>query len=326
MGKIGGNYLTTPDALREIDSRDNQKLNLYQIGVEYLKKNIPCLNDEDNWKSFESSYFVAPNYSSLENAFFEVPNSMKSQRRGNYIQYNINEDTILKILHGDSHKKTCDYKYVRETYGDDDKKLRDDLQKAIGFKIENDNENRNSWVIFAKSICKSAAFRSRFDNVNQLITYCSKDTSSERLNLAKSITKQQGAGAHTLVITLNWLKDIGIPGYCKPDLHLCRILTGIFKEEFLKKGSPYTTVSAEDWSKKLQEKEKVQKDVFIKAIEQASSDSADLFAFDRLLYLIGSGDFYGSDALSQRMRTEYAESVRGADKDERFIIYALSHL
>ena len=127
-------------------------------------------------------------------------------------------------------------------------------------------------------------------------------------------------------MTLNWLKDIGIPDYCKPDIHLCRIVTGVFKNEYLTKGEPYTTINEEEWLSKLPEYYRVKKDVFIKSSLLANEADVTLFAFDRLMFLIGSGNFYGTDELSQQMRTEYAERVRGADKDERFINYALSHL
>ena len=330
MGKIGGNYLITPDALHEADSRDNQKLNLYQIGVEYLKKNIPCLNDEDNWKSFESSYFVAPSYSSVENAFFEIPNSMYSSLLGKFLKYGKNEAKILEVLHGDSSRKICDCYYVHDTYGDNYKKFLFDLKKKIGFKIpddyQDDKQKRNSWVKFSKLILNAADFISKFDSYESLVSYCQKDTPDERFSLAETIARQKGAGTQSVVMTLNWLKDIGIPDYCKPDIHLCRIVTGVFKNEYLTKGEPYTTINEEEWLSKLPEYYRVKKDAFIKSSLLANEADVTLFAFDRLMFLIGSGNFYGTDELSQQMRTEYAERVRGADKDERFINYALSHL
>ena len=303
-------------------------MNLFNIGIQYLKANIPCLNDDQNWHEFESFYFKKPSYSSLENAFFEVSNSMYSQRRGKYIQYPINEAAILKTLHGDSSKRTCDFKYVIRQYGDDYQKLVSDLQKVIGFRIENDNPNRNSWVIFAKSICSAAAFLSQFKNYDDLISYCTKESLTDRLEVADKILKQRGAGCNKLVMTLNWLKDIGMPGYIKPDIHLCRIITGVFKDEFLLKGKPYTSIKENDWkewAEKLPEIESVQKDVFIKAILQATEDGADLFAFDRLIYLIGSNDFWGTDALFQQIKAEYTSSVHGEDKDKRFADYVINY-
>ena len=298
-------------------------MNIFNIGVEYLKKNIPCLNK--NWCEFEQSYFVKPSYTSLDNAFFEVPNSMYSQRRGSYLQYGKNESLILSVLHGNSNQKTCDFNYISKTYGGDYFKLVGDLQKKIGFKIENEKPNRNSWVIFSKSICNSAEFLSQFKDYNDLVSYCTKTDPLERLKVAESIGKQKGAGSSQLVMTLNWLKDIGMAGYCKPDIHLCRIITGIFKDEFLKKGRPYTSTNEEKWADELPKNVKVQKDVFIKAILQSDKDGVDLFDFDRLLYLIGSGEFYGADELSKKMKMEYAASVHGLDKDSLFIHYVLNN-
>lgn len=245
-------------------------MNLFNIGINYLKENAPCLIDKENWHEFERIYFTKPNYSSLENAYFEIPNSMYSQRRGKYLKYAVNEASILKIIHGDSAKKTCDYKYVYKKYGSDYQKLLNDLRAAIGFAIKNDNPNKNSWVVFAKSICNSAIYLSKFNDFNELVSYCTKETPSDRLEVANQILKQQGAGSKQLIMTLNWLKDIGINGYCKPDLHVCRIITGIFKDEFLSKGKPYTSIIVNDWAKKLPEKVKVQKDVFLKATIQSN--------------------------------------------------------
>lgn len=300
-------------------------MNLFSIGIQYLKANIPCLNDDQNWHEFESFYFSKPIYSSLENAFFEIPNSMYSQRRGKYIQYAKNEATIMRVLHGDSSKRTCDYKYVNQKYGDDYQKLVNDLQKEIGFKIINKNPNQNSWVIFAKSVCSAAAFLSQFNNYESLVSYCTKESPTERLEVANRILKVRGAGCNELVMTLNWLKDIGMPGYIKPDIHLCRIISGVFKDEFLSKGEPYTSIKENDWAEELPKINSVQKDVFLKSIIQSSEDDAELFAFDRLLYLIGSADFWGTDALFQQIKAEYTASVHGQDKDNRFIDYVVNH-
>lgn len=301
-------------------------MNIYNIGVQYLKENIPCLNNNENWCKFIDFYFSAPVYSSLDNVFFEIPNSMYSQRRGKYIQYPINEAGIMRVLHGDSNKRTCDLHYIYAQYGNDYQKLVNDLQKEIGFEIKNKNPNLNSWVIFAKSICSAATFLSQFNNYESLSAYCKKEFPTDRLEIANAILKQRGAGCNQLVMTLNWLKDIGIPGYIKPDIHLCRILLGIFKDEFLSKGHPYTSIKESDWDKKLPRIERVQRDVFIKGIIQSSEDSSESFAFDRLIYQIGSGDFWGTDELFKQIRTEYAESVRSQDKDKRFVDYVISRI
>ena len=300
-------------------------MNIYELCIQYLKENVPSLNDEQNWNQFEKLYFAKPNYSCLENVFFEIPNSMYSQRRGMYIKYSVNESAILTILHGDSVQKTCEYQYVSKTYGKDFMKLVEDLQKAIGFQILNDNPNRNSWVIFAKSICDSALFLSKYTSYDDLVAYCVKDNPADRFDIAKKIARQRGAGCSSVIMTLNWLKDIGIEGYCKPDIHLCRIITGIFKDEFLEKGKPYTSTCMSEWEEKLPGKTKVQKDVFIKAVHQAVHDNADLFAVDRILFLIGSGDFYEPGVLSSKLKEEYASNVHGIDKDKRFVDFVLSH-
>lgn len=299
-------------------------MNLYKIGIQYLKDNIPCLNNDQNWNKFENFYFKRPNYASLENAFFEVPNSMYSQRRGKYIKYAKNETAIMQLLHGDSGKKTCDYMYVHQKYGDNYQNLVDDWQREIGFKITNTNPNQNSWVIFAKSVCSAANFLSQFSSFESLVSYCTKECPADRLAVADEILKKRGAGCTTLIMTLNWLKDIGMSGYIKPDIHLCRIILGVFKDEFLLKGEPYASTKDADWTTKLPEKVKVQKDVFLKAIMQSSEDGADPFAFDRLMYLIGSADFWGIDELFQQIKAEYAASVRGQDKDKRFINFVVN--
>lgn len=300
-------------------------MNLFSIGVQYLKDNAPCLNDDRNWREFEKFYFTKPAYSSLENTFFEIPNSMYSQRRGKYIRYAVNESAILKVLHGDPSKRTCDYKYIYQKYGNDYQKLVNDLQREIGFKITNKNPNNNSWVIFAKSICGAAAFHSQFDNYESLVSYCTKESPTERLEVADKILKVKGAGSNELVMTLNWIKDIGVTGYVKPDIHLCRIITGVFKDEFLSKGEPYTSTKESDWAVELPKIKRVQKDVFIKSIIRSSEDGSDPFAFDRILYLIGSADFWGTDALCRQIKAEYTASVRGQDKDKRFIDYVINH-
>ena len=70
-------------------------------------------------------------------------------------------------------------------------------------------------------------------------------------------------------MTSNWIKDMGVTGYCKPDQHLLAIIDGI-----------YQTGSHE-------------KDVFIKTVEVAEQCNVSPFVLDRVLFLVGSGDFYG---------------------------------
>ena len=62
-------------------------------------------------------------------------------------------------------------------------------------------------------------------------------------------------------MTLNWLKDIGMPGYIKPDIHLCRIITGVFKDEFLLKGKPYTSIKENDWKEWAEKLPEIESDV-----------------------------------------------------------------
>ncbi|MDE6679376.1 MAG: hypothetical protein K2K02_10095 [Ruminococcus sp.] len=66
----------------------------------------------------------------------------------------------------------------------------------------------------------------------------------------------------------NWIKDMGMTSFCKPDQHVTAIIDGIYKTET------------------------DEKNVLIKVLEVANECKVSLFVLDRVLFLVGSKDFY----------------------------------
>ena len=125
-----------------------------------------------------------------------------------------------------------------------------------------------------KNVCDVAVYLSGFKGVTKMYEYFDSFDStkaSERKKLIDEIAKRIKWWGTALVP--NWLKDIGMSNYSKPDMHVVSIISGI-------------GLSSEDCYE-------VMEAVFKIADDYKSVDAdASAFKLDRILWLIGTGNFY----------------------------------
>ena len=88
-----------------------------------------------------------------------------------------------------------------------------------------DSEN-NSWNKYAKNVCAIAAYITRFDSEEDMIKYFNRAKNvDERIALADEIASEIPYWGFKMAC--NWLKDIGINGFAKPDNVLSYIFTNL---------------------------------------------------------------------------------------------------
>lgn len=235
-------------------------MNLYNFSVDYLKEHAKGLTD-----SVLDDYFKVYKASSLDEAFERGVVSVNDNNKrtmANPIAYFRPErkSAIDKVL--------CDFRLESflEKYENDVDKLFDDLCSQCV--PDSEQSRKGAWYKFAENIITLTEYLSRFRDIDELYKMFEKaDSAEEKTELVNTISAKVKYWGFTM--TSNWIKDMGIMGFCKPDRHVCAIINGIYQTG------------------------KNEKDVFVKVIEVAEQCNVSSFELDRLLFLIGSGDFYG---------------------------------
>lgn len=235
-------------------------MNLYDYAVYYLKKHTVGLTD-----SILNEYFKVNKAESLDEAFKRGVASVNDNNRrtmANPIAYfkPDRKAAIDKVLCGLS------LNAVRAKYGDDVNKLWNDFCTQV---VPNSEQSpRGAWYKFAENIITLVAYLSEFRDIDELYAVFEKAQSvEEKINLINTVSaKVKWWG---FAMASNWIKDMGMTEFCKPDQHVRAIINGIYQ-------------TGEN-----------EKKIFAKVIEIAKKCNVSPFVLDRVLFLVGSGDFYG---------------------------------
>lgn len=156
--------------------------------------------------------------------------------------------------------------------------------------------SNNAYKKVKENVCCTAKFLSEFKNVIELYAYLDSFDSTkedERNKLIRIIADRVKWWGAALVP--NWLKDIGMSNYSKPDDHVKFIIS----ELGLSSNNDYDVIEA----------------VFNIAEDYKSIDSqVSAFKLDRILWLIGSRNFYNhKDIVSfNGNKNEFIEIVKSA--------------
>ncbi|MCI1268597.1 MAG: hypothetical protein LKG21_01675 [Ruminococcus sp.] len=276
-------------------------MKLYEESLAYIFNHTQSLTQEILDKHYLTPYRIK----SLDETFKIAVESIVDAYGGykNSIDYeNELKNPLIKTV-------MCDYhlsEFIKQ-YNMDDAKLYKDFLDAGLFK---ESEARHSrWKQFSQSNCQMASFignNEAFSTIEEMFDYFEKFSSVEqRIILGKQIESRIPMWGFAMAC--NWLKDIGVRNFCKPDRHLRIILSGINNTDL----SPDET--------------------FRKADLIANTENVNIFKLDRILYLIGSGDFYshsdlGSDTveLLKQIKLEYRQNMANPDYDQAFIDYIFS--
>ena len=149
------------------------------------------------------------------------------------------------------------------------------------------NNPKNSWVQFCKSILSGAKFLSQFSNVTEFNTFVERFYLNEYTRVALPLLLQKEMFGLGFALACDFLKENGYPEYCKPDVHIKSIFTGL---GISKSDSDY----------------EVFKDVirFSKAINELP------YKVDKMFWLVGSGKFYLDNIQKPTSRDAFIRSVK----------------
>lgn len=130
------------------------------------------------------------------------------------------------------------------------------------------------WPKYCETILHAAHFLSSFDEAHDFYQWADKLVNDYRSKPALPILISLEITGYGIPLSCNFLKEIGYQEYCKPDVHLKDIFGALELIDVTK------SIMIQDFET-------------IKLVESiARENQVSPYAVDKLLWLIGSGDFY----------------------------------
>lgn len=244
---------------------------IYQFAGEYLCKHAHGLTE-----NILAEYFYNPRKEGLDEAFGVVISSAvdwhkPKARNIDYGNKKRNFD-IEKVVGNHS------ISYVVETFKNDPNSLYSVFKESLTGLDYNKQFTADVWLSYSNCICGMAKYLNKFQNTEEMYRYFDTFKSpQEKIKLIEEISCQShiiktkfGWG---FALSSNWLKDIGMLDYCKPDIQVTNCLNSLGLCSKTNKVVFKTLVAIAEDAKE-------------------SDKTATAFKLDRILWLIGSGEFY----------------------------------
>ena len=260
----------------EIFIYSNEQLHkLYDYMFQYLYENSKNLTPQ-----ILEGYLECPHLSSLAAVFSVavrfIPDWYKPKR--NVFFFDKYYDTVIsEMLHGSS------LNYFRAAYAECPDLMYNEMKERIHFKSPDADFTKNAVKTYIGVLCGMSEFLSRFADAAELYKYLdSFDTTDKRISLVHEIQRATRSTGYAregwgFRLAANWLKDIGLQDFCKPDTHVAKFVKALGLTNHKTDEAVFRA--------------------FVDMIEQVkqTDPKASAFTADRLVYLIGSGDFYASN-------------------------------
>ena len=242
---------------------------IYQAAIDYLRKHAHGLTEANL-----AEYFDNPRKKDINDAFGVVISSAvdwHKPKARNIAYWEKERGALIEKVVG-NHK----IDYVINTFKNDPKRLYSAFKKAIS--LDNRQFTEDVWLSYANCICGMAQYLSQFKNAKEMYAYFDTfKTANEKIKLIREISQK----SHVIktkygwgfALSANWLKDIGMLDYCKPDIQVTNCLSSLGLCSKTDTVVFKTLVEIAEDAKK-------------------SDPTASAFKLDRILWLIGSGEFY----------------------------------
>lgn len=159
---------------------------------------------------------------------------------------------------------------VAAHYGDDSERVLDDIVEKVRPRGQVRRSKRSIWPLFSRSITSGAKFLLQFADAEAFYAWAEgfDNEGGSRSELPAFISQQVfGLG---FALSCDFLKELGLSNYGKPDVHIKKILAGL----------GVTSSSADD------------AEVLNAVCAFAEAAGVSPYHADKLMWLIGSGYFY----------------------------------
>ncbi len=149
------------------------------------------------------------------------------------------------------------------------------------------NNPRNSWVVYTKATFSCAQFLSTFKSAQEFHNFVSSFYTNEYTKLALPLLLEKEIFGFGFALACDFLKENGYPEFIKPDTHIKDIVRGVG-----------ITHAETDY------------DIFKEVVAYCSNNGLVPYEFDKLLWLIGSGNFYLNKLSVPTNKWEFIKSVQ----------------
>jgi hypothetical protein len=236
-----------------------------------------------NWKSQKKNSIDGPN------GVFRAMLTHAQNRQGmpNTIGGNKGINKLEGLLYGFSPKKViAEYQNWER------------LIEAIQETIEvpgrgiNPNNPRSHWVVYTKSILSCAHFLNSFETIDSFNDFVERFYCNEYSKLALPLLLEKELFGFGFALACDFLKDNGYPEFVKPDVHVNAIARGVG-----------ITQATSDYG------------VFKDIINYCKHHNLIPYEFDKLLWLIGSGNFHLNNIQVMSHRDVFIKQVNSLSRE-----------
>jgi len=161
---------------------------------------------------------------------------------------------------------------VKAKYGTDSERLLNDIVARLKPRGQVRRGPRCIWPKFCKSVLSAADFLSQFASVDDFTSWVEFFDRDDRARPALPMLLASEVYGIGFPLACDFLKELGYQNFCKPDVHLKKIL-----------GELHLSESGNDHA------------IFKAIVRIAQSNGETPYAVDKTFWLIGSGNFYEDD-------------------------------
>lgn len=247
----------------------------YDMAYSYLVQHLPDGMTEKKL----NKYFVSENanYNSVQELFERfITSAQNYQGMPNAIKFESRKAIVKKILYGYNLDEILEKWDVESLY----QHFRNE------FKVTSEDSKMNSWHKWSNSIIDTAKFLKEFKDVNQFKQFAGLFKFNVHTRMALPLLISQKIKGIGFALACDALKELGFVEYPKPDVHLMDIMSEIDMCERNEIAVFETIVKISD---KCRETNK----------------SVTPYKIDKILWLIGSGNFYEDNKQIKSMKKDF---------------------
>jgi hypothetical protein len=176
---------------------------------------------------------------------------------------------------------------VVEKYGSNWQAVLDDIITQLKPRGKIRRSSQSLWPRFCRTITSGAEFLAQFENASDFYDWVGCFDRDDRVRPALPMLLSREIYGFGFPVACDFIKDLGYLGFCKPDVHIKKIFTGLG-----------LCLTEDDYH------------VFKAVVRVARNVGVTPYNVDQLFWLIGSGNFYREGIQVGRHRDEFIKYAR----------------
>jgi len=181
---------------------------------------------------------------------------------------------------------------TKAKYGDNSEQLLKDIVVVLKPSGRIRRTPKGIWPRFCRSVLSAAEFLSQFSSVEDFVSWVDRFDRDDRARPALPMLLANEVYGIGFALACDFLKELGYLDFCKPDVHLKKILPTL---RLSKSNNDYA--------------------IFKAIVRIARSNGAKPYAVDKTFWLIGSGNFYADDIKIGRHSDDFIDFAKNRAGD-----------